>query len=191
MILKNALNFSHALLQQKVQPGNAVIDATIGNGHDTLFLANLVGRKGHIIGCDIQADAVNHTKQRLIDANITLASLTLTDKGHHHITDLVPSALHHKLTAAIFNLGYLPGGDKEITTTSETTLAAIEQLLKIMPTGGLIVLTVYDGHNEGKVERRDLCAFTNQLPQDKYAVLNYQFTNQKNNPPMLIAIEIK
>lgn len=89
MILKNALNFSHALLQQKVQPGNAVIDATIGNGHDTLFLANLVGRKGHIIGCDIQADAVNHTKQRLIDANITLASLTLTDKGHHHITDLV------------------------------------------------------------------------------------------------------
>ncbi|EUJ37331.1 class I SAM-dependent methyltransferase [Brochothrix campestris] len=191
MILKNALSFSHYLLQQKVQPGNAVIDATIGNGHDTLFLAQLIGQKGHLIGCDIQEAAVEATRKRLADANISLASLTLSANGHEQITQLVDPQLYAKLTAAIFNLGYLPGGDKTITTTTDSTLSAVKQLLKMMPSGGLVVLTVYYGHHQGKLEKEALHTFTNALPQADYAVLNYQFTNQKNDPPMIIAIEIK
>lgn len=191
MILKKALSFSHYLLQQKVQPGNAVIDATIGNGHDALFLAQLVGKKGHLIGCDIQQIAVDTTAKRLTDANISLASLTLSANGHEHLSDLIDPRLYPKLTAAIFNLGYLPGGNKNITTTTESTLSALKQLLNLMPTGGLVVLTVYYGHPQGKLEKEALHAFTNALPQERYSVLNYLFTNQKNDPPMIIAIEIK
>lgn len=191
MILKNALSFSHYLLQQKIQPGNAVIDATIGNGHDTLFLAQLIGKKGHLIGCDIQQAAVDATRNRLANANISLASLTLSAIGHEQLSQLVDPRLYPKLTAAIFNLGYLPGGDKNITTITDSTLSAVKQLLTMMPKGGLIVLTVYYGHPQGKLEKEALHAFTNELPQEDYAVLNYQFTNQKNCPPMIIAIEIK
>lgn len=93
------------------------------------------------------------------------------------------------IAAAIFNLGYLPGGDKGVTTTGKTTIAAIEQLFNRLKQGGLIVLVVYHGHPQGKKEKNELLAYVESLPQEKAHAATYQFINQKNDPPFVVAIE--
>ena len=74
------------------------------------------------------------------------------------LKESIPFEYHGKITGAIFNLGYLPGGDKTIVTKPETTISAIEQLFTIMAPEGIIVLVIYHGHPEGAVERDMLTA---------------------------------
>ena len=52
--LRSARYLAAACLRQVVQPGDTVIDATMGNGHDTAMLAELVGESGHVIAFDVQ-----------------------------------------------------------------------------------------------------------------------------------------
>lgn len=188
MKLERILPFARQLLEKAVQPGDIAVDATLGNGHDTLFLANLVGMNGHVYGFDIQEEAILATKNRLSEHNV-LERTTLIHKGHEQIIHSVPTMHHGKITGAIFNLGYLPGGDKSIVTKSSTTIAAIEQLLEIMTPEGIIVLVIYHGHSEGAVERDDLLEFVKNIDQTRAHILQYQFVNQVNHPPFIIAIE--
>lgn len=188
MKLEGILPFARTLLKKAVQSGDSVVDATIGNGHDTLFLAELVGESGHVFGFDIQEDAIEQTKNRLSQQGFT-ENTSLFHRGHEHILTNIPTSIHGKITGAIFNLGYLPGGDKSVVTTAKTTIMAIEQLLEIMAKEGLIVLVIYHGHLEGAVERDELLPFVQQLDQKKVHVLQYQFINQNNHPPFIIAIE--
>ncbi|MBW8349264.1 methyltransferase domain-containing protein [Bacillus sp. IITD106] len=188
MSLENILSFARSVLEKVVKPGDIVIDATIGNGHDTLFLANLVGNTGKVYGFDIQEEAVHETKQLLM-TNKLLNRTTLFHTGHEHVLDVIPKDEHHRIKNAIFNLGYLPKGDKSIITKPETTIYAVHQLLKIMVPGGVVVLVIYYGHNGGKLERDALLRYTSSLDQKKYHVLQYAFINQVNNPPFIIAIE--
>lgn len=185
MKLERILPFARHLLKLAVQQGDIAIDATIGNGHDTLFLSDLVGESGHVFGFDIQTQALENTKNRLEDRK----NVTLHLASHDQLKSLVPTSYHGKITGAIFNLGYLPGGDKQIVTKPHSTIAAIEQLLDIMAQEGIIVLVIYHGHPEGKVERDELLTFVSRLDQQKVHVLKYQFINQQNNPPFIIAIE--
>lgn len=188
MKLERILPFARELLENAVQPGDVVVDATLGKGNDTLFLANLVGDSGHVYGFDIQEEAILATKNRLAEHNV-LERAILIHKGHEQMIHSVPSIHHGKITGAIFNLGYLPGSDKSIVTKSHTTIAAIEQLLEIMAPEGIIVLVIYHGHPEGAIERDDLLQFVKNLDQAKAHVLQYQFINQINHPPFIIAIE--
>lgn len=188
MKLEGILPFARTLLKKAVQNGDAVIDATVGNGHDTLFLAGLVGQNGHVFGFDIQEEAIENTKKRLTEQDFT-RNVSLFHQGHEHLMTSVPSSFHGKITGAIFNLGYLPGGDKSVVTKSDTTVMAIEQLLKILAPEGIIVLVIYHGHPEGAEERDSLLPFVEQLDQKKVHVLKYQFINQDHNPPFIIAIE--
>lgn len=109
MKIPAALKYSHVLLKQVVQRGDNVIDATMGNGNDTAFLAKLVGDHGNVYAFDIQDQALQKTKQRLIKSNLT-KSVTLYHTGHQHILDTIGMT---SISAAIFNLGYLPGGNKK------------------------------------------------------------------------------
>lgn len=188
MKLEGILPFARNLLTKAVQPGNVVVDATIGNGHDTLFLAKLVGENGQVFGYDIQAEAIESTKKRLME-NGLLDRVTLFHKGHENINTSIPQMFHGQITGAIFNLGYLPGGDKSIVTKPNTTVLAIQQLIEIMAQEGIIVLVIYHGHSEGAVEKDFLLDFVQNLDQRKVHVLQYQFINQENNPPFIIAIE--
>lgn len=190
MIFEKILPFAHTLLTKSLSAGSIAIDATIGNGHDTAFLATLVGDDGHVFGFDIQQEALDNTKERLASAHL-LERVTLFRKGHEHIKETIPLPFHQKVQAAIFNLGYLPGSDKKIVTQPETTIAAINQLLDIMAPNGVIVLVIYHGHKEGKVERDALLRYTQTIDQQLAQVLKYEFINQKNNPPFIIAIEKK
>ncbi|KUP06331.1 rRNA methyltransferase [Bacillus coahuilensis m2-6] len=188
MKLKRILPFARDLLQSAVDKGDIVIDATMGNGHDTLYLAQLVGEEGHVFAFDIQNEAIDSTRMQLKKSGIT-EGVTLIHRGHEHVKDAVPADVHGNVKGAIFNLGYLPGGDKRIVTTANTTIQAIESLLSIMSPEGVIVLVIYHGHDEGKEERDKLLTYVENLDQKMAHVLRYQFINQQNHPPFIVAIE--
>lgn len=188
MKLERVLPFAKRLLKQAVGQGDIAVDATLGNGNDTAFLAELVGPTGKVYGFDIQKAAVDSTKLRLQELGLSECAV-LFHKGHEHIMNSVLADHFGKIRGAIFNLGYLPGGDKSIVTKSETTMSAVEQLLEIMAPEGIIVLVIYHGHFEGARERDDLLQYVRKLDQKKAHVLQYQFLNQVNSPPFIIAIE--
>ena len=186
MNLPNALTYSHTLLSEIVGPGATVVDATVGQGHDTIFLANLVGKAGRVIGFDIQQAALDETQQQLQLTGLG-QQVELHATGHEHVADYLTA--DESVTAAIFNLGYLPGGDKSVITRPETTLAAVKALLPHLPRGGRIILVVYAGHPGGATERNAVVDFCQALPQKTYQVLRYGFINQVHTPPFLLAIE--
>lgn len=188
MKMERILPFAKRLLEKAVQTGDVVVDATLGNGHDTLFLAELVGETGRVFGFDVQEDAVRKSQERLRQHGL-LERVILFHTGHEDLFEKIPTVYHGKITGAIFNLGYLPASDKTIVTRPETTIAATQQLLEIMAPEGIIVLVIYHGHEEGVVERDSLLSYCQQLDQKAAHVLQYQFINQQNNPPFIVAIE--
>lgn len=188
MKMERILPFAKNLLQKAVKAGDIVVDATLGNGHDTVFLADLVGENGRVYGFDVQKEAINTTNDRLNGLGLS-EIVTLFHCGHENILKKIPSVHHGLVTGAIFNLGYLPGSDKTVVTRPETTISAIDQLLRIMAPEGIIVVVIYHGHQEGQTERDFLLQFCRQLDQKSAHVLQYQFINQQNNPPFIVAIE--
>lgn len=188
MKLHRILPFARLLLENAVQPGDIVVDGTMGNGFDTAFLARIIGENGHVYAFDIQSEAIQNTTVRLATEQL-LDRCTLFHAGHEQLNSLIPVHETRKMTGAIFNLGYLPGGDKSITTHGSTTISAIEQLLHLMAPEGIIVLVIYHGHPEGEAERDELLEYVKNIPQDKAHVLHYGFMNQVNHPPFIVAIE--
>lgn len=184
MKLERVIQYAQTLLEMSVSEGDIAVDATAGNGHDTLFLANLVGDDGYVYAFDVQKDAVDATLNRLLDNALEHRALVLRD-GHENVAKYITKPV----AAAIFNLGYLPGSDHSIVTKSNTTVQAIESLLSLLKVGGMIVLVVYHGHEGGKEERDEVIRFVSELPQKYVHVLRYEFINQKNDPPFIIALE--
>lgn len=188
MKLQGILPFARHLVDLALSNGDIAIDATVGNGHDTVYLAKKVGEQGHVFGFDIQEQAITNTTERLINEEI-VDRVTLFKSSHDQVTTMIPPEYHGKVKSAIFNLGYLPGGKKAIVTTSSSTIAAVEQMIDLMAPEGIIVLVIYHGHEEGKIERDDLLHYVNELDQQHIHVLKYEFINQKNNPPFILALE--
>lgn len=188
MKLDRILPFARNLLKLAVNEGDYAVDATIGNGHDTAMLASLVGENGQVFGFDIQKEAIENTTNRLKEQDL-YERVRLFHESHSQLLTIIPTEAHGKITGAVFNLGYLPGGNKEIVTKADSTIEAIEQLLTIMKPEGIIVLVVYHGHEEGAVERDHLLEYCSTLNQNRAHVLMYRFMNQMNNPPFIIAIE--
>lgn len=187
-MLETALHFSHSLLKEIVTEGAIVVDATMGNGNDTAFLAALVGASGKVYAFDIQKQAVENTRSKL--ASLDLAErATLLNQGHETVATILPSGT--PLTAAIFNLGYLPKSDKQIITKPTTTKQALDSLLRYLVPKGRIIVVVYYGHDGGQAELDVVHSYCQKLSQESYNVLSYQFINQKNNPPILFCIEKK
>ncbi|MGE8034891.1 rRNA methyltransferase [Lysinibacillus sp. KCTC 33748] len=184
MKLQRVLQYAQQLIKDTVVEGDTVVDATAGNGHDTLFLAQLVGDEGQVYAFDVQKSAVDATLHRLLDNGLEHRALVL-HRGHEEVVNYV----HKPVAAAIFNLGYLPGSDHDIITQPNTTIQAIDNLLKMLKIGGLIVLVIYHGHPGGKEERDAVIDYVSQLPQKYVHVLKYEFLNQQNDPPFVIALE--
>jgi predicted methyltransferase len=186
--LDQILSFAKNVLEKAIKKGSIVVDATLGNGYDTLFLASLVGETGKVYGFDIQEHAVIASNERIHQHKLS-NRVTLFNCGHENLNQVIPVEYHGKITGAIFNLGYLPGGDKTIVTKPNTTIAAVEQLLEIMVPTGIIVLVIYHGHPGGAEERDSLLHFCKQIEQKTAQVLQYQFINQKNHSPFILVIE--
>ncbi len=187
MLIKGIIQYAHHLLEESVTEGEVVIDATCGNGNDTLFLSHLVGNTGRVIGFDIQKEAIEATGDLLKKHHRT--NMTLVHDSHAHMYKYVSS--QSTIGGAIFNLGYLPRSDKKIITQPESTIEAIDKILPILKAKGMVVLVVYHGHEGGKDEKQELLRYIMQLDQKNYSVLRYGFINQKNNPPFILAVQKK
>lgn len=141
----------HQELRQLVHPGDTCIDATAGNGHDTLALAKLVGPSGRVIGIDIQSQAVEATRLRLSDQNC-LAQCELIQGDHAIELGKLISGIQGQVKTITFNLGYLPAGDTRITTQPSTTLSSMDASARLLEQGGALFVTAYRGHEGGNDE---------------------------------------
>ncbi len=180
--MEKVIEFAHNIIKNKVENTDICIDMTIGNGKDTLFLCSLAR---FVYGFDIQSKAILNTEKLLRDNHLNNFQLWMT--SHENIDQFV----HEKVKAIVYNLGYLPTGDKSITTLTNSTMISLKKSLLLLKTGGIIVLVVYPGHLEGKKESDALLAYVNTLDQKEFDVIQYQFLNQIHQPPYVIAIERK
>lgn len=183
-LLKNSLQQSQDYVKMLVKKGDRVIDATAGNGKDSVFLASLVGPKGKVYAFDIQAKAIEATKNLLVKNNF-LDHVELIVDGHQNLDKYISK----QVNCVMFNLGYLPGGDHFLSTKFETTKTAINKSLNILKTGGIITIVIYHGKDSGNEEKDSLLSFVEGLKQDNYKVMVTQFVNQVNNPPILVCIQ--
>ena len=135
-------------LHNFVRDGYTAVDATCGNGHDTLLMARLVGAGGHVFGFDIQQQALIETGRRLDETELS-QRVSLVLAGHENLAEHVTEPVQ----VVLFNLGYLPGGDRTIITLPGTTVAALKQSLPLLAPGGVVLITIYPGHCGGTDEQ--------------------------------------
>jgi predicted methyltransferase len=166
-----------------VAAGDTVVDATAGGGRDTLFMAGLVGSTGRVFAFDIQPEALARTESLLRESGL-IDRVTLLLAGHEQMAAFVSVPV----AAVIFNLGYLPGGDKNIVTRPETTLEALQQALALLRPGGVVMLVAYPGHEAGAIECKALYDYCRQLDAGRYSVSHLKLLNQDGNPPELFSI---
>lgn len=182
--IRKITELAHLYLQQTINDGDRVVDATAGNGLDTLFLAGLVGTKGHVYAFDIQSEALTITKNKLSESGFG-ERVTLICDGHEKLDFYIKE----QVAAVIYNLGFLPGGDRDKTTRTETTLSSLGKALPLLKEGGLVVLVLYPGHREGKNEKDLLLKYCCKLSPRAYNVLYLRLINQPNDPPELVVIQ--
>jgi predicted methyltransferase len=181
---------AHQAILAVVSEGDTVIDATVGNGHDTLFLAQLVGSSGRVYGFDIQQQALDETLARLEGAGVA-ERVILYHAGHELIAMLLPESLRGEVRAAMFNLGYLPGGEKWRTTTPSTTLTALSVVLELLAPGGCISVIAYTGHPGGREEAEAVKSWASAMPADLFRVALEVANSGEGRGPEWIWIEKK
>ena len=184
MPLLPALAFARQLIEGRLKNGGRALDGTAGNGRDTLFLAQLAGGNGKVWAFDIQAQALSNTAGLLCENGVE-ERVELIAASHADLADYV----REPLDAAMFNFGYLPSGDKTVTTTADSSVRAMQAAAALLAEGGLLTAVVYSGHPAGRAEAAAIEQWAAALPQEQYQVLHYRFTNQRNHPPQLLAIE--
>ncbi|NLY20610.1 MAG: methyltransferase domain-containing protein [Tissierellia bacterium] len=159
------------------------VDATLGNGNDSLCIAKQIGPKGHLYAFDIQERAIEKSRA-LFESNEVENNYTFILDSHEKICDYVDS----NIDFAIMNLGYLPGGDKSIVTKGNTSVKCIENILKLLKANGILAISSYSGHDSG-YEQKQVVDYLANLNQKEYNVLAMDFINQVNSPARFYLIE--
>lgn len=152
---------AQAAVRELLRPGDLAIDATAGNGHDTLFLAQVVGAEGTVWACDVQEPAIAATRMLLAIEGHRHVELFRED--HSQLASRLPESARGQISAVMFNLGYLPGGDKSVTTLADSTRTALDSLWDFVRPGGIVTILAYPGHAGGEAESRGVDAFAASL----------------------------
>lgn len=180
-MLRGPVPFVHLLLNCYIREGGHVVDATCGNGHDTLLLAHLTGTGGHVWGFDNKQQAIAQTSCRLAEAGM-LDRVTLLQIGHEDISQHVSAPVQ----AILFNLGYLPGGERSIITRPETTIPALEKSLQLLAVAGILLVTIYPGHNGGTEEQAAVESWFATLDPHKTHCWRMAQTKSNSGVPCLL-----
>lgn len=165
--------------------GDVAVDFTMGNGHDTEFLSKTVGESGRVFAFDIQEQALKSTENNLKNAGCP-NNYTLILDSHHNVKKYVDTPIK----AGMFNLGYLPGGNKAITTMRQTTLPAIEAAISLMDRDAIILIAIYPGHAEGDAEGKMICEYLSSLSRYKVCATRINILNSPTSP-FFIVVENK
>ena len=170
------------LNQAKIKSDGVLADFTMGNGYDTLYLCSIVPN-GTVYAFDIQKEALINTKARLDEANVTAETVLIHD-GHENAKKYIDG----EIDAGMFNLGYRPGGDKSVHTMHESTLVAVAEAVHMLKKGGVLVISVYPGHEEGKAEGDMLLDMLSGYDKKLYSVSRFHIVNAPD-APFVIAVE--
>lgn len=161
--------------------GKIALDATVGKGNDTLKLLKAVGDDGFVYGFDVQKDALDAAEELLKE----FKNYKLILDSHENIDKI------EKFDLVIYNLGFLPGSDKKITTLKDSTISSLKKATEKISEGGIIIVVSYLGHENSFEEREGLDEFLKSLDQKRFKVEKREFYNQKHNPPIVYLIEKK
>lgn len=161
--------------------GKIAVDATVGKGKDSLKLLEAVGDEGFLYGFDLQEEAIDAANKLLKDYK----NYKLFLDSHENIDKI------EKFDLVIYNLGYLPGSDKKITTLKDSTIVSLKKATEKISEGGIIILVSYLGHENSLEERLGVDEFLRNLDQKIFKVEKREFYNQKNNPPIVYLVEKK
>lgn len=185
--LKNVLSIQKHIIENNIYKDNIVIDATVGNGNDTLFVKKLLNDTGKIYCFDIQNQALKNTKYRILKEGFNLTNIYLINDSHENLDIYVKE----EVDLVIFNLGYLPGGNHSIVTKPESSILAISKALKLIKKTGKIIIVGYIGHEGGYEEVMQIHKYLTNIDQKKFNIIKIEFINQINSPPVLYCIERK
>ncbi len=181
MPLPRVTEMAHFLARRHLRPGDHAVDATAGKGHDTRFLASRVGSAGRVDGFDIQPEALAATAARVAG----LPQVRLHLAGHERMGEFVEG----RVAAVLFNLGYLPTGDKSRITRPATTLAALDAAMELLDEGGLLSVVVYPAHAGGAEEAEAVECWFASLDPGPHRVASYGPPRRSsgNESPRLLA----
>ena len=177
-------NLSISCISSLLGRGDVALDCTLGNGHDAMLLANLVGDSGQVHGFDVQEQALANSRNLLAGR----ANVFLYLAGHERLGQTLPKGLQGKVRAAMFNLGYLPGSSKQVVTNPKTTLLALNTLEDWLAPGGGISLHIYTGHAGGAAEAEAVLNWASSLAWNKWQVASYQLINKEMNREILLLV---
>jgi len=178
------LNLAQAHWALHLKPGDHVVDATAGNGHDTCVLARLLQGQGRLIAYDIQPLALENT-QKLLESTLTLKERSIIEfKLTCHA-----SLEERNLALIVYNLGYLPGGDKTLTTCTPSTLLSLKIACDALQIQGALSLTCYPGHEEGLQERDAILAWARTLSPYLWEVRYHTWPNKGEKSPEWLWIQ--
>ena len=175
------LDLQKQFILAHLKEGDTAVDFTMGNGHDTEFLSKTVGERGKVYAFDIQEAAVKSTRQNLQKAGCP-ENYTLIHDSHHKVRDYVEG----KIKAGMFNLGYLPGGDKNITTMRETTMPAIEAAISLLDRDAILCVAIYPGHEEGDLEGKMICDYLANVSRHKVCATKVNILNSPSSPYFIV-----
>jgi tRNA G37 N-methylase Trm5 len=179
------LDLHKKFILEHLHEGDTAVDFTMGNGHDTEFLSRTVGESGRVYAFDIQKSAVESTTKNLAASGCP-NNYTLIHDSHHNVKNYVAEPIK----AGMFNLGYLPGGDKSITTMRATTLPAIEAAIELLGMDAILLIAVYPGHPEGDAEGKEITEYLSTLSRFKVCCTKVQIVNSPTSPYFMM-IETK
>ena len=172
------------LIGQHVKKGDLCIDATMGNGNDTLLLSRLCGNTGRVLAFDIQEIALSHTKELLEKENAARNYELYLDS---HV-NMEKYAKPMSVSCIVFNFGYLPGGDHSLATKASTSIQALASSLSLLKKQGILMLCIYSGKDSGFEERNALLKWLKELDPKKYLVIRTDYYNRPNNPPIPVLV---
>ena len=180
-IMIDLLSLHKHFILEHLKEGDTAVDFTMGNGHDTEFLSKTVGESGHVFAFDIQELALASTSEHLKEAGCP-NNYTLILDSHHNVKKYVDVPIK----AGMFNLGYLPGGNKSITTMRETTMPAIKEAISLLDRDGIILVAVYPGHAEGDAEGKMICEYLSTLPRYQICATRINILNSPTSPYFIV-----
>lgn len=172
---------AHRLLRDVIRSGDRVIDATAGNGHDTVFLAECAGESGKVLAFDIQAAAIDAAR-----AKVGHAGYGPRVEFHHCChSEMESFAGAGTIAVVMFNLGYLPGRDHALTTQSAATLRALGSAAAVLGPGGILSVVCYPGHEAGRDESAAVETWMAELPGSGWKIAKYGMLGTLNPAPFL------
>jgi predicted methyltransferase len=173
---------ARSILASCILQGEWVIDATAGNGYDTVFLAECVGATGKVLAFDVQDAAIQSARAKALECGVA-EQVTFFHESHGNMEKY---AAPGTVSAVMFNLGYLPGNDHDLTTEKECTLAALRSAAHLMRPGAVLSVICYPGHPAGKIEAIAVEDQLASMSADGWRTVKYGAIGTRRPAPFLL-----